>query len=116
MDFEQASAITASIVRCRLHSMGIGTAPDLDLLRRTSLADMVQANAVVVAENARRTREKVLGQQISHQVTADDRLTAAVYTALHFDAEDQHECEPIMVLDTDGANPSYLVHIFTDKE
>lgn len=105
MDIAHARLVVGAIVGARLHSMGIGNPPNLDLLRRTSLADMVQANALVVAANA---------GSPNMQVVADDRLTAAVYTMLHFDAEDQDDCEPIITME-DG-RPSFLVHIYSKGE
>lgn len=115
MELHEAEKISGALVSVKMHGMGIGSPPDLDLLRRTSLADMVQASAMVVAENDRRHRERKPGEGITQAITADDRLTAAVYAAINYDAEEQDECEPLVVLGLDS-RPSFLVHIFTKPE
>ena len=109
MSPESADAINASLVRARLHGMGIGAAPDLELLRSCSLGDLLAARDLVAAGNAAATAG---GPPFTLTTVCDDRLVAAIYTALHYDATDPDEPEPIVLL-TDSGCTTALVHVLT---
>jgi hypothetical protein len=86
------SEIVSQINRFALHSMDIGPAPDVKALADLSLQDMLDAVRQIERDNAA-AREKGIATNTAFdtQIVPDDRLTAAVYTWLHYCAPDYHD-------------------------
>lgn len=113
MELERAKKIVGKICTAVVSGMGIPgmDTTDVEFLKTLSLAEMVEANAIVKRWNDRPADENG-GKTI--QTVCDDRGTAALYAILHFQAERLGECEPQMSIEHSG----YLHHlciIFTDK-
>lgn len=85
MPIDRAEAINAAMVNAALWTQGIiDDEPDLSALSGVSLADMLAAKAGIEARNAA-ARTASGGYTIT--VIPDDRLIAAAYTLLSYDAE-----------------------------
>lgn len=85
MSEARAQHINSLLVGAMMASNGVGPETPSNLyqeLRGISLADMVEASAIV--RNG--TGEKRDGYTI-HTVHCDDRAVAAIYTAMHYEAE-----------------------------
>lgn len=85
MTRERAGEINAAICAFAFYDMGICTAEDVakkaKALKDVSLAQMLEATAIVAACKGLKQEDGTT--RLS--TVADDRLTAAVYTALHYD-------------------------------
>lgn len=99
--------INDQCVRAHLHSMGLGSPPDLDILRRCSLTNLIAARDAILASNAAAT---ATGGPATIAVTCADRFLAALYTALHYDHSEPDEPKPLVLLDRDGER-TVLVHV-----
>lgn len=85
-DLERARNIVHAINLFALDGMGIGVdRARPDVIADLSLQDMLDAVRTVERWNA---RPKMMGVGYSQSMVPDDRLTAAVYTLIHF--HDQH--------------------------
>lgn len=104
---ESAQQINAEMVKTHLHGMGIGKAPNFTFLRSQRLADLIAARDLVAASNAAAT---AAGPPYTLTTVCDDRLVAAIYTALHYDPSEADEPDPILV-QTDGDRTTALVHV-----
>lgn len=82
------SEIVSEIVGFGLHGMGIGQPPNIEALGKLSLQDMLDAVRQVERDNE---AVKARGGTYSFQVVPDDRLTAAVYTWLHYCGPGNHD-------------------------
>lgn len=99
MTIERAREITAAIVRLGMYNMDI--VPDayalehVATLRPLPLGDLLMACRMVAADPGVRQPD---GTTTMH-MTADERLIAAVYTALHYTPErDQGRAESIVAM------------------
>ena len=113
MGLERAKEIVGKVCTAVVSGMGIPgmDTTDVEFLKTLSLAEMVEAKAVVNRWNDRPADES--GRK-TFQMVCDDRGTAALYAILHFKAERPGDCEPQMSIEHSG----YLHHlciIFTDK-
>lgn len=106
-----AAAINAQCVCAHLHGMGLGPAPDLALLRRCSLMELVAARDATLAANAAAT---AAGRPITIAVTCADRFLAALYAALHYDPSAADEPDPMVLLDQ-GGERTVLVHVVVSE-
>lgn len=87
--FLTQSQIVSEINMLALHTMGVSERlPDLDKLKALSLQDMLDAVRQVERDNA---AANSVGGSRTFQVVPDDRLTAAVYTWLHYCAPGYHD-------------------------
>jgi len=112
LDFAALVRLNEECVKARLHAMGLGGAPDLALLRRASLADLVAARDHVQDRN----RAPGDGGPRTISTVCDDRLIAAIYTMLHYEPEDDHgSIDPILEL-RDGERVTVLIHIVANPQ
>lgn len=79
-DLARAAAICNAINLFAMEAMGIGKA-DVEPLRDLTLREMLDAVETVERYNA---RPKMTGQSYSLHMVPAERLTAAVYTLMHF--------------------------------
>lgn len=79
-EFERAQRVCAAINAFALEEFGLATARPADLID-VSLQDMLDCVRLVERWNA---RPKMYGVSYETIMVPDDRLTAAVYTLLHF--------------------------------
>lgn len=98
---ETALKITGELVFAYLATMGIPgfRAPDLDVLRPLSLADMLRANERVEEINKQAQAAASSGARYTIHSVVADRGIAAIYTALHHDPCEQGDVEPLVMLD-----------------
>ena len=82
------SQIASEIVKFSMHSMGVGNPPDIEKLKPLSLQEMLDAVRQVERDNE--AAPTIAGTR-TFSVVPDDRLTAAVYTWLHFCAPGLHD-------------------------
>lgn len=108
---ELCHRINNELVGVGLHDMGQAPPPDYEFLRSLELEQMLQATQFVKFENE--NAKAIEGQRLL-VMTCDDRLIAAIYTALHYDAEPAAELErPIVGITSNkkrGAR-TFLVHV-----
>lgn len=109
---DAADHINAELVKARLAGMGIGGPPDLDFLRTCSLSELLAARDVVSAANA---AARNAGPPYTLTTVCDDRLIAAIYTALHYDPTEADAPDPILLLTEHGCTTA-LVHVLTPEE
>lgn len=83
-ELERASNICAAIISFGFEAMGLRIA-DAEPLSNLSIQDMLDAARVVEAWN---DRPRMYGASSSSLMVPDDRLTAAVYTLLHYHEPD----------------------------
>ncbi len=81
------SEIVSQINRFAIYGMGIGEPPDIAKLKDLSLQDMLDAVRQVERDNV----PAFQGGGGEFQVVPDDRLTAAVYTFLHYCVPPYHD-------------------------
>jgi len=112
MTLERAREIVGHMVRITMHTEGVPLAPaeqpDLAVLREVSLAEMVEANRMArEAPKEWEAQPDGSKRRLIH-ITCDDRLTAAIYAALHYEAEEitGRPLEPIVRI---GDNALLLV-------
>lgn len=87
MNFERARVIVGDMMALIMDSEGVpGVAVNLDALRSYTLAEMVEANRVV-REPAEVVQNPDGSTSRAVSIHCADRLTAAIYTALHYDAQ-----------------------------
>lgn len=94
MKTTEAKEIIRTIIIWQMVLMGVSEREELEGLKNLSeysLEELIQANKLVKANNSRKKKlqqyyQKKYGKAngISQQMTCDDRVIAAIYTALHF--------------------------------
>lgn len=86
------SEIVSQINRFALHAMDIGPAPDVKALADLSLQEMLDAVRQIERDNdAAREKGIATNTAFNTQIVPDDRLTAAVYTWMHYCAPAYHD-------------------------
>lgn len=88
MTLERAHEIVAACTRNALYRLAVGVDADLPKLEAYSLRDMLDANHLVAAENAKPGAGRVVA-------VCDDRLVAALYALHHYEASPIDEAMPI---------------------
>lgn len=99
MKLSEAKKIVGYVIEWQFVLMGVKARNDLKEiidLSKYSLADLIKANSIVDKHNSnkRRIQQKnaengIKSKPISIQMTLADRLIAAVYVALNFEANGQ---------------------------
>lgn len=112
MTIERAKEIVGEMSRACISGMGIPGmgSTNREFLMGLSLAQMVEANAIVNRWNDRPSEN---GRK-SIQTVCDDRATAGLYALLHFKADRPGECEPTMSVEIAG-KLHHLCLVYTDK-
>ena len=109
---DRAKKIVGKMSSAVISGMGIPGmgATDVEFLKTLSLAEMVEANAVVARWNDRPSEN---GRK-TIQTVCDDRATAGLYALLHFKADRAGDCEPPMSVEISG-KLHHLCLVYTDK-
>lgn len=112
MSIERAKEIVGKMSQACISGMGIPGmgSTDQEFLMGLSLAQMVEANAIVKRWNDRPSENG----RTSIQTVCDDRATAGLYALLHFKADRPGDCEPTMSVEITG-KLHHLCLVYTDK-
>lgn len=96
MKINEAKKIIGYLIEWQFVLMGVKEVSDIGErmdLSKYSLADLLRANAIVIASENRKKKIREFHRAKGHvvkpcfiQMNAADRLIAAVYTAMHFEA------------------------------
>jgi hypothetical protein len=114
MNDERAHKINSALVQIGMMTiLGFdSSAPDMDLLREVSLRDMLDAVAHVKLDDE--TRPSNSDGSRSFSIVPDDRLVAAVYTALHYSVA-PNEGDDLVVGYPDGSRVHLLITAVRDR-
>lgn len=122
---ERASEIVGAMINLKYQTMGLPVEPSNFELSMLSLADMVEANRIVREQTSTSANENgnANGRK-TIQVNCDDRLTAAIYCALHYSPDDPSRAEVIakfgkasvFVLDVPEEADTHCEHGIEDGE
>lgn len=107
MELDHAIELVGAVNSFAYYAMGL---QEPRSIKNATLAELMQARDVVEAQNRR--REGATGTK-TLMCVPDDRLIAAVFTARHYEAQDQDDVDPIVRTPASFFSPhgTALVHI-----
>lgn len=107
MELDRAIELVGAVNSFAYFAMGL---QEPISIKNATLAELVQARDVVETENRRRND---LPGTKTLMCVPDDRLIAAVFTARHYEAQDEESVDPIVLSPASFFSPhgTALVHI-----